>query len=668
MKVSSNSGRRCISICIGAFALALLALHADAQTLSVTDAVIVTHDDIKDQWGAHTFNYAVEGETGIFTSGNIWQGSDISKIAVIGQYPKPGSSLPAATVTISYNYPENWRADPPHIIRTPDGYLHIFSPYYVGTSSGNPSGAWGRMKYYRSQYPEDIRYLLDKTSCLGTMPSFHPRTGFGINKEGTKIGWQILTENKDGYRYNTPILYRGTRSGLDFVFSSPVKWNSNTGIEFFYPQVIVNDYGYVLVGQIWSGSTMLNARLYQLNTSGTKTATVNFSTNGDYIYDVRPLTATDFNSVTLTSSNTTGTHRVRVWDSSTRTWAQKSSFTAPTNPGRLFQLTSTSSVFLHNPYGGNIAAVEGDLLRGGSVTSYNVSGATPITAGYLLTGSGCIPNLKDGSVIPKPGEFYYAIDAHNPGSIWGQFGPTSYLLYRMETSGPVTYVQDWDQYDIGDCLWYSGCFEAADPVGGFTGRNFAASQSNAIRLVVPSASNTWGVGFSNTPSPGDLGSGYGVSFPFTVEFRINRSQWPSGFWLRPHLYVDGQPVFMTSNGGCGYRNLGGTHQVFTNGGNNYVNVASSGYLSLRFECLKNGYRLMYRENGDWKNVGGTTIYWYLAYVGGQWTYVNNYTGNEDVAFYGKTWTGNSSPTYLDVSIYDLAMTADVNDFPSCAGL
>ena len=42
--------------------------------------------------------------------------------AVVGQFPKPGSSLTPTETIISFQSPNNWRADPPQILRTPDGY------------------------------------------------------------------------------------------------------------------------------------------------------------------------------------------------------------------------------------------------------------------------------------------------------------------------------------------------------------------------------------------------------------------------------------------------------------------------------------------------------------------------------------------------------------------
>ena len=65
-------------------------IMAWAQTLEVFEPPIVMHDDIEFQWG--------------------------------GQFPKPGSSLTPTETIISFQSPNNWRADPPQILRTPDGY------------------------------------------------------------------------------------------------------------------------------------------------------------------------------------------------------------------------------------------------------------------------------------------------------------------------------------------------------------------------------------------------------------------------------------------------------------------------------------------------------------------------------------------------------------------
>ena len=110
-------------------ALSFAVMPVCAQDLSATDPAIVMHDDIRHQWGAHTFPYITEGETGLFSAAVVHAGGYHSTQAVIGQYPKPGSSLPPAETVLDFG-PSTTRADPPHILRSPDGYLHIFAPFY----------------------------------------------------------------------------------------------------------------------------------------------------------------------------------------------------------------------------------------------------------------------------------------------------------------------------------------------------------------------------------------------------------------------------------------------------------------------------------------------------------------------------------------------------------
>lgn len=415
-------------------ALSFATFHSCAQELSAPYPAIVMHDDIRHQWGAHTFCYITEGETGLFSSAVLHDFSDYSTVAVVSQYPKPDSSLPPAVRTIDFG-PSVTRADPPHIIRTPDGYLHIFAPFYDGFSGAYPSN--GHIRYYRSESPEDIRTLVDRSNLMPASPTFHLRTSFGIGQDGDSIAWVVLSENNGGYQYDTPLLYRGHRSGLDFVFSAPIAYSSR--MQFFYPQVVINDYGYVIVGQMWDGSANEGARIIHLDSSGNKLLDTSFPSDS-YIYDMRPISATNWNELVLTYSGA-GMHRFRVYDSETRTVSVVKETTGPANAGRWFRITRDTSVLVNNPYLGDLYAFEGDILNGGELLTYYIPGATPVTDGYNLSGSGAIPTPIRGSVA-SPGGFYFAIDTDNPESVWGDFGPGSYLVYRMESN---TIDQDLDR-------------------------------------------------------------------------------------------------------------------------------------------------------------------------------------------------------------------------------
>ena len=140
---------------------------AHAGGVRIIDGPIVLHGAIRQQWGGHTFGYLLEGKLGVFWSAAEYDPNE--KLGqthlIVGQYPKPGCELTPATTGIaipSTPYPSAqlrgadaaWRVyncNQPQMLRTPDGYLHIFfgASYLTGDDSFKP----GRIRYCRRTFP-----------------------------------------------------------------------------------------------------------------------------------------------------------------------------------------------------------------------------------------------------------------------------------------------------------------------------------------------------------------------------------------------------------------------------------------------------------------------------------------------------------------------------------
>ena len=350
-----------------------------AQTLEVFEPPIVMHDDIEFQWGGHTFSYLLEGETGLFSTALKYEGALESLAAVVGQFPKPGSSLTPTETIISFQSPNNWRADPPQILRTPDGYLHIFAGFYGGTQASNPSDPWG-LRYYRSAAPEDITTLVDRTSLIPntTFTSFHLCPNMGVSKDGNMLVWVVLTDGQDGYGFNTPVIFIAHRVGLDFVFEEPFIYAEAQPL--FYPQVAVTDDGVVVVGELGPDpQTHTYSRLIHIDWSGNEIYRYELSAptepGRNMVYDVRPVLPDDWSNFMLVASEwnepgyTYGILCFFVYNTEMQTVTLEKVENVPgymANSGRWVCLNQDLSAFVNNPSLGNVYAWEGDFLNGGS--------------------------------------------------------------------------------------------------------------------------------------------------------------------------------------------------------------------------------------------------------------------------------------------------------------
>ena len=90
----------------------------------------------------------------------------------------------------------------------------------------------GKIKYYRSEKPEDISTLVDGTELIPTKPysEFHLRMNVGISQDGDRMALVILAVSADGsVPFNMPVIFFGKRQGLDFIFQKPMSYEKPMG-------------------------------------------------------------------------------------------------------------------------------------------------------------------------------------------------------------------------------------------------------------------------------------------------------------------------------------------------------------------------------------------------------------------------------------------------------
>ena len=102
------------------------AAHLDAQDVRLLDGPTVLHANISDQWGGQTYGYLLQGKRGLFWSARPHDKGKGSPTFLIGQHPTPGYTLPSAVTRIRLEDDKLKACNQPQMIRTPDGYLHVF--------------------------------------------------------------------------------------------------------------------------------------------------------------------------------------------------------------------------------------------------------------------------------------------------------------------------------------------------------------------------------------------------------------------------------------------------------------------------------------------------------------------------------------------------------------
>ena len=198
-----------LAICFNIAMLSTSAVVPSNEFTHLVDSPKVLHSSIAGQWGGHTFCYTLLGEKRLFWTATAYNENDKTPTALIGQYSL-NDPTDSKFTAIRFTEPNVKGSNQPQIIRTPDGYIHVFIG--VTYDIGNPNLAPGKLRYYRSKEPEDISILIDRTELIPTEPygEFHLRMNVGISPDGDRMALVILAVSADGsVPFNTPVIFFG---------------------------------------------------------------------------------------------------------------------------------------------------------------------------------------------------------------------------------------------------------------------------------------------------------------------------------------------------------------------------------------------------------------------------------------------------------------------------
>jgi len=415
---------------------------ADA-TISVKDDPNVLNDSIVIQWGGHTFSYLLTGENGIFWSATAYDPDDTTPTALIGQEPKEGSPIKPAVSKIRFEGANVKGNNQPQMVRTKDGYIHAFIG--VTYSTDNPNYNYGRIHYYRSDKPEDITNLVDRTELIPTQPyeDYHLRMNVGVSQDGQHVVLVILAISEDGkVPFNTPVMFVGEKQGVDFVFKEPFQYAEPMG--FFYPQVAVTNDGIVLVAEMWDKEDIHYTKLLHLdwNYKIIHREDIPVDVAGNHFsYDMRPQNQDDWSKLIIyynrhPSDNKDNRHEFWRYDTKTmKLELLRSIDTEPglSNGGKWIPIDKNRSVFINNPSMGQLMTWEGDILGEGEITRTPMDKANPIEMGYQGSVYMFTPNVLQGSIISE-GDIYIATEFIGKERKPDKPGPCSFMLWRLDTN------------------------------------------------------------------------------------------------------------------------------------------------------------------------------------------------------------------------------------------
>jgi len=299
--------------------------------------------------------------------------------SLIGQYPKPGSVAQQSVTSIIFNEPGVKSMTQPLMLRSNDGYIHIF----IGMShaTDDPNYSPGTIRYFRSAEPEAISQLVDRTELIPRVApynEFHLRMNASISRDGERAAIVILAISKDGsVPFNTPVIFQADKQGPDFVFRNPVNYAEPMG--FFYPQIALTDSGTVIVGQLWDDPDRSITRLLQLDGAGKITYREDLpaTTDGNYwCCDLRPIAHDNWNTLVLyynkyPKDKQDCRHEFWTYTPATNTLTMRRSISVPEgqiNYGKWIPVSAQRSFFIHNPSMGTYEAYDGNLLDSGEPT------------------------------------------------------------------------------------------------------------------------------------------------------------------------------------------------------------------------------------------------------------------------------------------------------------
>jgi len=382
----------------------------------------ILNDNIAMQWGGHTFSYLLTGENAIFWSATDYNPDDLTPTALIGQEPKLHRAIPSVISKIRF-YGSNVKGNnQPQMVRTKDGYIHAFIGVTYATD--NPNYNYGRIHYYRSDKPENITNLIDRTELIPKQPyeDYHLRMNVGISPDGQKVALVILSISEDGkVSFNTPVIFIGEKKGLDFVFKEPLQYAEPMG--FFYPQVAFTDDGIVLIAEIWDKKDWYQTRLIHLDMQGKEIHREDIPINKEgyyFSYDMRPLNQNDWGELIIYYNVNPIDHqdcRHEFWKYNTKEKKLEKLNSIKTeygmsNAGKWIPIDSDYSIFINNPSMGQLNAWEGNILDGEDAKRSPIPKTNPIESGFKGSAYIFTPNVLQGSIISND-EIYLASDFIN---------------------------------------------------------------------------------------------------------------------------------------------------------------------------------------------------------------------------------------------------------------
>src|ERR1043166_9601147 len=422
---------------------ALMPPLAEASPIHIAEGPILLHANAAGEWGGHTFSYIITGEKYVFWAGILYEPGRTSRTMLIGEYPKNDVDRTPVVTSVSLDAPDFYNSSLPLLVRTPDGFIHIF----VGVThdTGNPNLKPGVLRYFRSASPEDITSVVDRTELIPRDPygEFHLRMNIGLSADGKRLVWVVLAVSSDGkVPFNTPVVFFAERKGADFSFEKPVAYAPAMGL--FYPLVAVVESGAVVVGELWHDAKRPRARLVQLDWSGKVRHQEDLPGDGDgshCAYDLRPMPGRTENFI-LYATKSPANHRNcshEFWAYSAKEMRLRLLRSIETdyswsNAGRWLPLSDHQSVLINNPSLGQLCAWHGDILGTGEVKRTMLAKSNPLSLGMQGSYYVMSPSPLVGSV-QNPVELYFMTDCPNAGKKAEQVGPCSLLLYRLEARG-----------------------------------------------------------------------------------------------------------------------------------------------------------------------------------------------------------------------------------------
>lgn len=405
----------------------------------VAEGPVVLHGSISDQWGGHTFGYLVQGRDALFWAATLHSPGG-PPTALVGQHPLPGSSTTPAVTRLAFTAPNVKGNNQPQMVCASDGHLHIFVG--VTYTTDDPKYNYGRIHYYRSERPEDVSTLVDKTARIPLEPfvDFHLRMNAAISPDGSRIVLVILAISPDGsVPFNTPVLFVGERQGADYVFRRPVVYARPMG--FFYPQVAALDDGIVLVGEVWDNYERPITRILHIDWDGNALHEEDLphGSDGTFLsFDMKPISPDQPNRLVIyynrqSKDHSDNAHEFWEYDAqrrSTRLLRSIPSEYSFSNAGKWVRFADGSSAFINNPSMGKLHVWGEDVLESPGATPTPLVGADLLALGYRASAYVFTPNPFQGS-LASPDGVYIASDCFNPSREDGKSGPSSFLFWKL---------------------------------------------------------------------------------------------------------------------------------------------------------------------------------------------------------------------------------------------